>query len=114
MGGMPGMGGMGGMPGMGGMGGMPGMGGMGGMPGMGGMGGGMGGGDGPFSPAKLAAIKTNPKFAAYFQDVKFKNMFDMCCMNPQMMMQFMMQDPRMMEIFKELTGIDLMEIGKQS
>ena len=55
-----GMGGMGGMPGMGGMGGMPGMG------GMGGMGGPPGGQDGPFSKAKLEAIKTNPKFAAYF------------------------------------------------
>ena len=80
--------GAGGMPGMGGMGGMPGMG----MPGMGGMGGGMGGmggPDGPFSPANLERVKNLPKFQPYFQDVQFKNMFDMCMMNPQMLIQVM-------------------------
>ena len=81
------------------------------MPGMGGMGGPPGGQDGPFSKAKLEAIKTNPKFAAYFQDVQFKNMFDMCMMNPQMLMQAIQMDPRFMEIFKELTGLDLMDLG---
>lgn len=67
---------------MGGMGGMPGMGGMGGMPGMGGM----GGGDGPFSAAALNKLKTNPKIAGYFLDPKFKNLFDLCVQNPQMLM----------------------------
>ena len=58
---------------MGGMGGMPG-----GMPG--GMGGGMPGmdGDGPFSAAKLEALKTNPKIAEFMKDVKFKNLYDLC------------------------------------
>jgi len=57
------------------------MGGMGGMPGM--FGGGMGGGDqNPFGPQALARLKTNPKFAAYFQDIQFKNMFDLCMVNP--------------------------------
>lgn len=64
------------------------MGGMGGMPGM--FGGGMGGGDqNPFGPQALARLKTNPKFAAYFQDIQFKNMFDLCMVNPQMLMQAM-------------------------
>ena len=80
MGSIPGMGGMPGIPGMG----MPGMAG-----GMGGGLGGLGGQDGPFSKAKLEALKLKPKFAAYFQDVQFKNMFDMCMMNPQMLMQAM-------------------------
>ena len=88
------------------MGGMPGMGGMGGMPGMG------GGKDGPFSAEALAKLKSNPKFAAYFQDVQFKNMFDMCMMNPQMLMQAMQMDPRFMEVFKELTGLDLGAMGE--
>jgi stress-induced-phosphoprotein 1 len=59
---------------------MGGMGGMGGMPGMGGMGGGMPGmgGDGPFSAAALAKLKTNPKIAKYFEDPKFKNLFELC------------------------------------
>lgn len=96
-------GGMGGMPGMGGMGGMGG--GMGGMPGM-------GGADGPFSKANLERIKTMPKFAPYFADIQFKNTFDMCMMNPQMLMQVMQQDPRFMEVFKELTGIDLQAMGE--
>ena len=55
------------------MGGMGGMGG--GMPG--GMGG-MGGGDGPFSAAALAKVKTNPRIAKYFEDPKFKNLFELC------------------------------------
>ena len=103
------MGGMGGMPGMGGMGGMPGMGGMGGMGGMPGM----GGGDGPFGKASLEKLKQNPKFAAYFQDVQFKNMFDMCMANPQMLMQAMQMDPRFMEVFTELTGMDLGKMGQE-
>jgi len=40
-------------------------------------------------------------------------MFDLCKMNPQMLMQMIQMDPRFMEIFKELTGIDLMEMGKE-
>ena len=99
------------------------MGGLAGM--MGAMGGGMGGGapgmgggmpgnkDGPFSAEALAKLKTNPKFAAYFQDVQFKNMFDMCMMNPQMLMQAMQMDPRFMEVFKELTGLDLGAMGEE-
>ena len=75
---MGGMGGMGGMPGMGGMGGMGG--GM--FGGGGGMGGGPGGDGGPFGKAALERVKNNPKFAAYFADPQFKNMFDMCMMNP--------------------------------
>jgi hypothetical protein len=48
------------------------MGGMGGMPGM------PGGSDGPFSAAALAKLKTNPKIAKYFEDPKFKNLFELC------------------------------------
>ena len=52
---------------------------MGGMGGMGGgMPGGMGGGDGPFSAAALAKVKTNPRIAKYFEDPKFKNLFELC------------------------------------
>lgn len=80
------------------------------------MGGGMGGGaggDGPFGAGALEKLKTNPKFAAYFQDVQFKNTFDMCMQNPQMLMQAMQMDPRFMEVFQELTGLDLRSMGEE-
>ncbi len=37
----------------------------------------------------------------------------MCEKDPQLMMQFVQTDPRMMHVFKEITGIDLMEIQAQ-
>jgi hypothetical protein len=40
------------------------------------------GGDGPFSAAALAKLKTNPKIAKYFEDPKFKNLFELCQQNP--------------------------------
>jgi stress-induced-phosphoprotein 1 len=40
-------------------------------------------------------------------------MFEMCMMNPQMLMQCIQMDPRFMEIFKELTGIDLQSMGEE-
>lgn len=95
---------MGGMGGMGGMG-MPGMGGMGGP--MGGMG--MGGGGMPGNPfgGSEEKLKANPRIAKYFEDPQFKVKWELCQQNPQMMMQVMQTDPRFMDVFKELTGIDL-------
>lgn len=83
------------------------------MPGMGGMPGGMGGmggADGPFSAAALAKVKLVPRIAKYFEDPKFKNLFELCQANPQMLMQVMQMDPRFMDVFKELTGIDLQDV----
>jgi hypothetical protein len=48
-----------------------------------------------------------PRIAKYFEDPKFKNLFELCQANPQMLMQVMQMDPRFMDVFKELTGIDL-------
>lgn len=92
------------------MGGFPGMGGMG-MPGMGGMGGPGGKDEGPFSAAALEKLKDHPKVGKYFEDVQFKNMFEMVKQNPQMLMQVMQMDPRFMEVFQVLTGIDLEAMG---
>lgn len=78
----------------------------------GGMPGGMGGGDGPFSAASLAKLKTNPKIAKYFEDPKFKNLFELCQQNPQMLMQVMSMDPRFMDVFSVLSGLDLNELQK--
>ena len=78
----------------------------------GGMPGGMGGGDGPFSAASLAKLNTNPKIAKYFENPKFKNLFELCQQNPQMLMQVMQMDPRFMDVFSVLTGLDLNELQK--
>lgn len=78
--------------------------------GMPGMPGGMGGGDGPFSASKLEALKTNPKIAEFLKDVKFKNLYDMCIHNPQMLIQFIQMDPRFQIVFQELTGINLGDV----
>jgi hypothetical protein len=37
----------------------------------------------------------------------------MCQKDPQMMMQLVQTDPRMMDVFKEITGIDLMDMQAQ-
>ena len=56
---------------------------------------------------------SNPRIAAYFSDPLFRNKFDMCEKDPQTMMQFVQTDPRMMDVFKEITGIDLMDMQAQ-
>lgn len=74
-------------------------------PGGGGAGGGMFGG-----PEAEAKLKSNPRIAKYFEDPQFRTMWQMCQTNPQMMMQVMQSDPRFMDVFKELTGIDLLDM----
>jgi hypothetical protein len=62
------------------------MGAMGGMGG-GGMPGGMGGMFGEmFNPANLQRMKTLPKFASYFADPAFAAQYEMCMVNPNMIM----------------------------
>ena len=65
------------------------------------------GGNNPMSAENLERMKTVPKFAPWFKDVQFNNMFEMCKQNPMMILQLSQQDPRFMEIFGELTGIDM-------
>ena len=78
--------------------------------GMGGMGGaGLGGMFGPEGEAKL---KANPRIAKYFEDPTFQTKWSMCQQNPQMMMQLLQTDPRLMDVFKELTGVDLLQMNE--
>ena len=37
----------------------------------------------------------------------------MCQQQPEMFMQMIQTDPRFMDVFKELTGIDLMDVQEQ-
>ena len=71
------------------------------------------GGKSPFSAEALEKLRSNPKIAAHLQDVQFKNMYDMCVQNPNMLMQLMQADPRFMDVIQELTGIDFNALGKQ-
>jgi len=60
-----------------------------------------------FGAAGRAKLMANPETAAFFQDVQFKNMFEMCSQQPQMMMQLMQSDPRFMKCLEVCTGINL-------
>ena len=65
---------------------------------------------GMFGKQAMEKLMKNPRIAGYFADPQFRNMFEMCKQNPQMLMQVMQMDPRFMDIFKELTGIDIMDM----
>ena len=66
-----------------------------------------------FGPEAMMKLMANPRIAGYFQDPKFRNSFEMCKKDPQIMMQMIQIDPRFMDVFKELTGIDLMDMSAQ-
>lgn len=80
-------------------------------PGGGGMGGGLGSMLG--GPEAEARLRAHPRIGKYFQDPKFNNMWLMCQQNPQMLMQMIQTDPRFMDVFKELTGVDLMDLQEK-
>lgn len=68
---------------------------------------------GMFGPQAMTKLMSNPRIAAYFQDPVFKNTFELVKRDPQTLMQVMQRDPRFMDVFKELTGIDLMNMQEQ-
>ena len=68
---------------------------------------------GMFGPEAMVKLMSNPRIAGYFQDPKFRNSFELCKKDPQMLMQIIQIDPRFMDVFKELTGIDLMDMQSQ-
>lgn len=79
--------------------------------------GGSGGGSSPTdlfsSPEAEAKLKNNERTKKYFEDPQFTTMWGMLKQNPQMMMQMFQSDPRMMDCFKVLTGIDLQDVQEQ-
>ena len=46
-----------------------------------------------FGPEAEAKLKADPRTAPFFNDVDFKNKFEMCKMDQNFMMQVMQQDP---------------------
>ena len=66
-----------------------------------------------FGPEAEAKLKTDPRTAPFFNDVDFKNKFEMCKMDQNFMMQVMQQDPWFMQVFSVLTGLDLQGMAQQ-
>lgn len=81
------------------------------------MGGSGGGGGSPTdlfaSPEAEAKLKADDRTKKYFEDPQFCSMWAMLKQQPQMMMQLFQSDPRMMDCFKVLTGIDLMDVQEK-
>lgn len=70
--------------------------------------GGQGSKQNPLGLGGLAKLESDPKVAKWLKDdIIFRNQFDMLKQNPNMILQLMGSDPRWMEIFKMLTGVDL-------
>ena len=69
--------------------------------------------DGMFGPSAMVKLMSNPRIANYFKDPQFRTKFEFLKKDPQMMMQVIQTDPRFMDVFKELTGIDLMDMQAQ-
>jgi stress-induced-phosphoprotein 1 len=61
----------------------------------------------------MAKLMMNPRIAGYFKDPMFRNTFELVKRDPQSLMAVMQKDPRFMDVFKELTGIDLMDMQSQ-
>lgn len=62
----------------------------------------------PLGLGGLAKAEADPKIAKWLkEDIMFRNQFDLCKRDPNMIMQLIGQDPRWMEVFKILTGVDL-------
>ena len=72
-----------------------------------------GGDDGMFGAQAMVKLMSNPRIANYFKDPVFRTKFEFLKKDPNMMMQVIQTDPRFMDVFKELTGIDLMEMQGQ-
>lgn len=66
-----------------------------------------------FSPLKFAEIASKPPVSQYMADPDFKQKWDMLQLNPQALItQFMQTDPRFMEVFGLLTGIDMAKLNQ--
>ena len=65
------------------------------------------------SPEAEAKLKSDPKTAKHFADPQFAALWNMLKQQPQMMMQMFQSDPRLMDCFQVLTGINLMDMQEQ-
>lgn len=61
-----------------------------------------------FNAANMAKLQADPKVSGFMKDQDFMNKLTLCKQNPQMMMQLMQMDQRFQEVFRVVTGVDLM------
>ena len=66
-----------------------------------------------FTADAMTKLMANEKTKKFFSDPDFRNKFDFCKQNPQMFMQLMQTDPRFMQVFQVITGIDLEAMQEQ-
>lgn len=66
-----------------------------------------------FTADAMSKLMANEKTKKFFSDPDFRNKFDFCKQNPQMFMQLMQTDPRFMQVFQVITGIDLEAMQEQ-
>ena len=57
---------------------------------------------------------TDPKTSAHMKDPQFATMLQYAMSDQKMLMQLMQSDPRFMDVFAVLTGIDLGKMGEES
>lgn len=67
-----------------------------------------------FNQEAMAKLMMNEKTRKHLQDPDFKMKFEFCKTNPQMMMQLMQSDPRFMDVFQVITGINLSEMQEKT
>lgn len=68
----------------------------------------------PFGLGGIAKCENDPKIAKWLkEDVLFRNQMDLLKLNPNMIMSLMGKDPRWMEVFKVMTGVDLGAFSEQ-
>ena len=61
----------------------------------------------------MAKLMSHPKTSKYFADPQFKNLIEFCKQQPQMFLQLIQSDPRMMDVFAVVSGIDLDKFGEE-
>jgi hypothetical protein len=55
-------------------------------------------------------VEDEPKDCKVLRGSQVQNLFELCQQNPQMLIQVMQMDPRFIDVFKDLTGIDLNDV----
>jgi len=66
-----------------------------------------------FGAQAMEKLRQHPRISAYMKDPMFMNTFELVKRDPQALMQVMQRDPRFMEVFQVLTGIDFMDMQSQ-
>lgn len=61
----------------------------------------------------MAKLMANERTAKYFENPDFLNKFEAVKKDPEMFQQLLQTDPRFMDVFSTITGIDLMKMQEE-